>query len=108
MEAFFDFLKVAAIGLFTLFALFIVLLSLPASRLRSFLLELMGWGTAGASAVAVVSPLDLIPDFIPVLGWTDDVGALLVGAASIIMALLMRRQRHRLEAAEERRQLRGA
>jgi uncharacterized membrane protein YkvA (DUF1232 family) len=107
MEAFFGFLKVAIIGLIVLFALFIILLSLPASRLRSFLLETMGWGTAGISAVSVVSPIDFVPDFIPVLGWADDVGMLCAGIASIAMALVMRRQRHRLEAAEERRQLRG-
>ena len=89
-------------------ALFIVLLSLPASRLRSFLLEFMGWGTAGVSAVSVVSPIDFVPDFIPILGWADDVGAICVGVASLAMAILMRRQRHKLEAAEERRQLRGA
>ena len=107
MEAFFDFLKVAFIGLFALFALFIILISLPASRLRSFLLETMGWGTAGVSAVSVVSPIDFVPDFIPVLGWADDIGALVVGAASIMMALVMRHQRHKIEAAE-RRQLRDA
>ena len=28
------------------------------------------------SALYILSPIDLIPDFVPVLGWTDDAGAL--------------------------------
>jgi hypothetical protein len=106
MEAFFGFMKVALLGVFAVFALFIILLSLPASRLRSFVLELMGWGTAGVSAVSVVSPIDFVPDVIPLLGWMDDIGAIFVGLASVVMALVMRRQRNKLEM-EERRQLRG-
>ena len=109
MDGFIGLLKVVAIGFFALAALFIVLLALPASRLRSFVLEFLGWGTAGVSAASVVSPIDFVPDLIPVLGWMDDVGALCVGAASVILAFAMRRQRQALERADaERRPLRGA
>jgi uncharacterized membrane protein YkvA (DUF1232 family) len=31
----------------------------------------------------VVSPLDLIPDFIPVIGWLDDLGVLLWAAKQV-------------------------
>jgi hypothetical protein len=65
MDAFFEFLKALFIGLFGLITLFIVLLSIPKSKLRDIILEFTGWGTSAASAVSVVSPIGPIPDFIP-------------------------------------------
>jgi uncharacterized membrane protein YkvA (DUF1232 family) len=102
MDGFFEVVKVFFIGLFALFALFMVLLSLPASRLRSFVLEITGWGTAAASAIYVISPFDFLPDFIPVLGWGDDVMAVLSALGSIALALMMRRQRAKIEEREAR------
>ena len=100
MGGFFEAVKVFFICLFALLALFIVLLALPGSRLRSFVLEITGWGTAAASAIYVISPLDLLPDIIPVLGWGDDVVAAVTAISSILLALGMRRQRARLEERE--------
>ena len=31
----------------------------------------------------VISPLDLIPDFIPVIGWLDDLGVLVWAARQV-------------------------
>ncbi|HEX6041654.1 YkvA family protein [Longimicrobium sp.] len=101
MEAFFGFLKIFFIGLFALVAVFMILLAMPQSQLRSFVLEVTGWGTAAASAVYVVSPLDLVPDLLPVLGWGDDLVAAVVAACSVVMALVMRRERHRLAREAE-------
>lgn len=97
MDAFFDFLKYFFIGLFALIGLFVILLSLPKSRLRSIVLEFMGWGTTAVSAVSVVSPLDPIPDVIPVLGQLDDVGMIVLGICSALFAYYMRSQRKKLE-----------
>jgi uncharacterized membrane protein YkvA (DUF1232 family) len=33
----------------------------------------------------VLSPVDLIPDVIPVVGWTDDLLALLIGAGALMV-----------------------
>lgn len=65
---------------------FLVLLALPKSQLRCFLLEVMGYAVAWISAAYVVSPLDVIPDFIPVLGWLDDVGAIVTGIGGFVAA----------------------
>ena len=97
MDAFFDFLKYFFIGLFALIALFLILMALPKSKLRSLILEVMGWGTTAASVASVVSPIDMLPDFIPVLGQLDDVGMIVFGLCSAIFAWRMRKERQKLE-----------
>jgi uncharacterized membrane protein YkvA (DUF1232 family) len=78
LDAFFSFLTVIAIGVFALIALVLVLLAIPQTRFKRTLTELLGWlGFVGASGM-VISPLDLIPDVIPVIGWADDAGYVLV------------------------------
>src|SRR5262249_10080444 len=74
VDAFFSFLKVATIGIFALIALVLVLLAIPQTRFKSTLTEFLAWfGFLGASGL-VVSPVDLIPDILPVIGWTGDLG----------------------------------
>ncbi len=92
-----DLLKWMVVCATVLFCLFLVLLALPKSRLRCFLLEIGGWSTAALSAVYIVSPIDLIPDFIPVVGWIDDVGALVAGLVALSTALSARRDRQALK-----------
>ena len=92
MDAFFSFLKVIAIGGFALIALVLVLLAIPQTRFKRTLTEFLAWlGFVGASGL-VVSPLDLIPDVLPVIGWADDAGYVLLALAC---AYIGWKQRHR-------------
>ena len=93
MDAFFSFLKVATIGIFALIALVLVLLAIPQTRLKSTLTELLAWfGFLGASGL-VVSPVDLIPDVLPVIGWTDDLGYALLALVCGYIRWTQRRRR---------------
>lgn len=76
---------------------FMVLLSMPKSMLRCILLELVGWTVAVFACVYTVSPIDCIPDFIPILGWIDDVGAIAGGVGAVVTALNARKDRKSLE-----------
>ena len=93
MDAFFSFLKVATLGIFALIALVLVLLAIPQTRLKSTLTELLAWfGFLGASGL-VVSPVDLIPDVLPVIGWADDLGYALLALVCGYIGWNLRRRR---------------
>jgi uncharacterized membrane protein YkvA (DUF1232 family) len=102
MEHFWGFMKLVVIVGAVLFGLFLVLLSLPGSRLRGFFLKVFLFATSGLSLIYIVSPIDAIPDFIPGLGWLDDVFAFitaLVSAAGLLIMYL--RRLHSAVAQEE-------
>ncbi len=44
-------------------------------------------GVMALSAIYVISPIDLIPDFIPVLGWIDDAGVVMLAITSVPIAV---------------------
>jgi uncharacterized membrane protein YkvA (DUF1232 family) len=93
LDAFFSFLTVIAIGVFALIALVLVLLAIPQTRFKSTLTECLAWlGFVGASGL-VVSPLDLIPDVIPVIGWADDAGYVLLALACAYLGWKQRQHR---------------
>ncbi len=45
----------------------LVLLSMPQSQLRFFLLEVLGWAGTVLAGLYILCPVDFIPDFIPFL-----------------------------------------
>ena len=65
----------------------LILLSLPQSKLKEIVQPFVGWAIAALSVAYIVSPLDVLPDFIPVVGWADDLAALAVGIASAMSAM---------------------
>ena len=98
MDAFFSFLTVIAIGGFALITLVLVLLAIPQTRFKSTLTECLAWlGFVGASGL-VVSPLDLIPDVIPVIGWADDAGYVLLALACASLGWKQRQRRRTADA----------
>jgi uncharacterized membrane protein YkvA (DUF1232 family) len=83
-----------------LFALFIVLLAMPNSRLRSAVLEILGWTVSAGSTVLLISPIDLIPLF-PVIGQIDDVGYIITAIGGALLAYRQRQQRDLLNGPAE-------
>jgi len=80
MEGFWDFLKVLAIVNGALIALFLVLLALPESKVAKLFFKILGiinYVIAGLLIVYILSPIDLLPDVIPVLGQTDDAAGII-------------------------------
>ena len=80
MEQLGELLRVGCWGCCGLLALFMILLALPQSRLRYYVLRGLGivfFTITGLIALYIVSPLDALPDVIPLLGQIDDGGALM-------------------------------
>ena len=67
---------------------FFVLLSMPQSQLRAFLLPIVGWCIAIFAGIYCLSPVDLVPEMVfgPV-GLVDDIGAAVAGFTAARMAL---------------------
>jgi uncharacterized membrane protein YkvA (DUF1232 family) len=74
---------------------FIVLSSFPESRLKSAALELGKWMVVLFCLALILSPIDIVPDVIPVVGWGDDIGYL-VGAVAAAKSAWDERNKRKL------------
>jgi len=87
MEEFFNFLKFVAVVIGVLIVIFLILLSLPNSKLRQTILKtysIISFIVTAISAIYIISPIDLVPDFIPVGGQADDFAAAITALATAI------------------------
>ena len=48
----------------------------------------MGCIIAGLAILYIISPIDFIPDFIPIVGWIDDIVAAVVGFGALVPTML--------------------
>ena len=90
MDSFWEYAKIALIIGAALAVIFLILFILPGSRLRK-LFSTLFFAIAGLLGIYVVSPMDFIPDIIPLLGQSDDalatVLAIINGIAGILLYL---------------------
>ncbi len=69
-------------------ATFAVLLSLPQSKLRDFLMPIIGWCVAIFCGIYCISPIDIVPEAVlGPFGLIDDLGALVTGIAAARIAM---------------------
>lgn len=87
MSEIFATIRLMAVLAGVLLLAFLVLLALPQSKLKEIVQPFVGWAIAALSLAYIASPLDILPDLIPVIGWTDDAAALVMGVASAVTAV---------------------
>lgn len=67
---------------------FAVLLSMPQSKLRNFLLPIVGWVVAIFCGIYAISPVDIVPEaMLGPFGLIDDIGAVVAGIAAARTAM---------------------
>lgn len=100
MAEFFSFLKIFTMCGTVFFITTLVLLAQPQSMLRSVGLEMTKWAMACGLLLLVPSPVDVIPDVIPGLGWLDDIGYIIAAIGTAGSALGEREKWAYLEELE--------
>jgi uncharacterized membrane protein YkvA (DUF1232 family) len=84
----FELLRMAVLCGTALMIAFLVLLAMPASRLREIVLPFVGWAVAELSAAYVFMPFDFVPEaFLGPVGLVDDLMALTLAIASACTAM---------------------
>jgi uncharacterized membrane protein YkvA (DUF1232 family) len=69
-------------------ALLVILLAMPQSRLRNFLMPIIGWCFALFCGAYILSPVDIIPEaLLGPFGLVDDAGALIAGICAASAAI---------------------
>lgn len=85
---FWDIVKIVAVLGAIFIVLVLILLAIPGSRLRK-VFSAIYLIVAALLGVYVVSPIDLIPDLIPLLGQSDDALASVIAAANVVAGIIL-------------------
>ena len=68
----------------TVFAVvFVILIAMPQSKLRSICVELMKYVFAGLCCLLIMSPIDIVPDFLVGPGQIDDLGYIVAAILAV-------------------------
>jgi uncharacterized membrane protein YkvA (DUF1232 family) len=94
---FWDIVRIVAILGAIFIALVLILLAIPGSRLRK-VFSAIYFAVAALLGVYVVSPIDLIPDLIPLLGQSDDALASVIAVANVVAGIILYFKRRSSEA----------
>lgn len=87
MSGVFGMVQVAILCGSILVLAFLVLLSLPKSKLRAVLMPIVGWTLAIFCTLYCISPVDIVPEaMLGPFGIVDDIGAAALGIASAMAA----------------------
>lgn len=100
MSEFFLFLRVLVICGSLFFIVMLVLLAMPTSKLRTVGMEIAKWVMCAACVFMIPSPVDVVPDVAPVVGWLDDLGYIVAAIAAARGALAEGRKRKLYEQLE--------
>lgn len=88
MQSFFGVIQTLMLCGTLLAVAFVVLLALPKSELRSFLMPIVGWAMAVFCGIYAISPIDVVPEaLLGPFGLVDDVAAAVTGIAAARMAM---------------------
>jgi uncharacterized membrane protein YkvA (DUF1232 family) len=85
---FWDVAKIVAVLGAVFIVLVLILLAIPGSRLRK-VFSAIYFLVAALLGVYVVSPIDLIPDIIPLLGLSDDAVASVIAVANAVAGIIL-------------------
>lgn len=100
MSEFFGFMKMLVGAGTLLFIVMLILLSMPQSKLRLVGMELCKYAMCVAFVLMIPSPIDVLPDAVPVIGWLDDIGYIFGAVAAFKSAGGDRTRRKRLDDIE--------